>query len=148
MKFKCSGLTGTRYLEQTRKKSVDKIEINISGIVYQINEEVDIKNGNYLADVNVVYTDGLVEVIKKQPLKIDGSNIKVRLDMMKPIYRVTNLLLNYKFYITSIIAGILIVLLGEIGGLALVFAILIASNGSDYYYKRDGFDKTFRAVFK
>lgn len=148
MKFKFSSFTGARNLENGRKKRVEKIEIVIDGNIYQTNEEVEIAKGQYQADVNVIYTDGLMEVIKNQSVEVDGRNKKVILDMKSPLHRLTNLIFNYKFYASVIIAAILIVLFGEIGGLALIAGLAIATSGSDYYYKRDGFDKTFRAVIK
>lgn len=148
MKFKCNYSSDIRFFELGIKKRVKKIEVVISENTYQLNTEVEIPKGSYLANVNVLYKDGMMDVIKNQQVDIDGSNKRLKLDMKTPMRRVTNFFLNYKFYVSVLISATIIYFFEDVAILSVILPAYIAGSGSDYYYKKDGFDETFRAVFK
>lgn len=148
MKFKFNNKSGARLFERGRLKKISDIEIIVDGIGYKPNAEIQLVNGDYLADVKVIYSDGSSEVIKKQQLKVDGKDKKVVLDMKSYKKSLLNNLLSIKMLIAFIIFVLATVIFGDIGIYSLLIVVFVVSMGNDYYYKRDGFDKTFRAVFK
>lgn len=148
MKFKFNKKSGARFFEAGRLKKVEGIQILINESTYNVNEEILIQNGEYLADVKVNYSDGLNETIKSQPLTINGKNKKVILDMMSYKHRLLNIFINVKLLIAAIIVIIATLIFGDVGIYTSPIAIFVVAMGNDFYYKRDGFDNTFRAVFK
>ncbi len=148
MKFKYNPKKGAYYFEMARAQKVEEIVLDIDGKIYPVNTDVIIENGSYTTNVIVKYEDGTSDVIKNQPLCIDGSDKKVTLDMKSVRYRVINLLINIKFYAVLLFVSILavtfdfpmIIVAMAVGG--------CVSQPNDTMYRLRGFDKTFRAVIK
>lgn len=136
-------------------KEVGKIEIIINGQTLLPNEEIQITPGNYKADINVIYVDGTRETIKDQEALIDGKDKKVILDMISFKARLINTFVDKKLLIAMLIIIVIVggisniaTELGNAGIFAGVIALAVVSRGNDYYYKKYGFDETFRATIK
>lgn len=148
MKFKFNNKSGARLFERGRQRKVERVEVEINNVVYQIGEDIKLDEGDYFADVKVYYIDGGIEVIKRQQITVDGKDKKVVLDMMSYKHSLLNNILSIKMLVAFIIFLVATMLFGDLGVYSLLIPIFVVSMGNDFYYKRDGFDKTFRAVFK